>query len=124
MRPTMRRLTLWVVLLGFVLQGTGLVAAFPSCANKAAACASSSKSCDEAGSECCCCKPSAPPSQMQQAAAPAQSELAVPLMAVVIEVVSRPSGGYVPQQVASPRLPELRRVGRGRAPPAVSVSLS
>lgn len=124
MRPTMRLLTLWVVLLGFVLQGTGLAMAFPSCAAKAGACAPVSTSCDSTDAECCCCKPATPPSHLQQVAAPVQSDLSVPLTPVVIEVTSRPSVGYVPQQAASPRQPEVRRVGRGRAPPAVSVSLS
>lgn len=124
MRPTMRLLTLWVVLLGFVLQGTGLAAAFPSCAVPAGACAPASKACDASASECCCCKPATPPSNLHQAVAPVQSEISVPLTTVVIEVTSRPSVGYVPQQAASPRLPEIRRVGRGRAPPVVSVSLS
>lgn len=120
----MRLLTLWVVLLGFVAQCSGLSAALPSCAAPAGTCASAPRPCDEPGSACCCFKPAAPPSHLQQAVAPVQSEISVPLTTVVVEVTSRPSVGYVPQQAASPRLPEIRRVGRGRAPPAVSVSLS
>ena len=123
MRATLRTLALWAVLVGLVLNGTGWVPAFAFChPRNAAACAP--KACHTATAAPCCCAPTTPPSDVQADAQPAATEQGTMVVRVVIATVSGARVRHGGVRVSCPRLPEVRRVGRGRAPPVLSASLS